>query len=125
MFCKNFRIFNMILLISKSFFKPYFIQHLSVHIHPPKLYHHVRFFMLILQISMRICKSLEEFGRLFKNLQEFARICKNLKESQEFTRILQTLPGFLKCFTMRLDKAWVNGSKTRGLLCMQLVLFRI
>ena len=29
MFCKNFRIFNMILLISKSFFKPYFIQRSS------------------------------------------------------------------------------------------------
>ena len=38
MFYKNFRIFNMILLISKSFFKPYFIQSLSVHIHPRKLY---------------------------------------------------------------------------------------
>ena len=38
MFYKNFRIFNMKLLISKSFFKPYFIQSLSVHIHPRKLY---------------------------------------------------------------------------------------
>ena len=38
MFYKNFCIFNMILLISKSFFKPYFIQSLSVHIHPRKLY---------------------------------------------------------------------------------------
>ena len=38
MFYKNFCIFNMILLISKSFFKPYFIQSLSVHIHPQKPY---------------------------------------------------------------------------------------
>ena len=55
MFYKNFRIFNMILLISKSFFKPYFIQSLSVHIHPRKLYAPYQIFIVtILQLKLSI-----------------------------------------------------------------------